>query len=112
MRSDLEVLEEFVDEVGGLSEAARMLTSGSVCPTPQTVFNWMRRGRVAAGQRLHFLTVFNDAMPKEHRLPLEWLAAPKSQRRATNGGASRWQAEGKARGKAQGQRREAARAGA
>ena len=70
MRDDLKVIGDLCDALGGLSAAARELSTDEQQLTPQHIYNWRKRGRVAPEQRLHFLTVFNRVMPKRKHLDL------------------------------------------
>ena len=86
MRDDLKVIADLCDALGGLSAAARELSTDEQQLTPQHIYNWRTRGRVAPEQRLHFLTVFNRVMPKRKRLDLSWLASPAA---STSNGSSK-----------------------
>jgi len=86
MRDDLKVIGDLCDALGGLSAAARELSTDAQQLMPQHLYNWRKRGRVAPEQRLHFLTVFNRVMPKRKHLDLSWLASPAA---STSNGSSK-----------------------
>src|SRR5579883_1265339 len=88
---DLKVITDLCDALGGLSATARELSIPDRPLTPQHIYNWRKRGRVAPEQRLNFLTVFNRVMPKRKHLDLTWLASPaaNSNGSASHGGKSR-----------------------
>src|SRR5262245_21156642 len=94
MRDDSTVIEAFCQKVGGLKAAAALLQTEERPLTPQHIYNWRKRGRVAPEQRFHFREVFNREMPKRKHLGLEWLAAPaiNGNRSASHGRKSRQKA--------------------
>src|SRR5262245_57721773 len=92
MRDDQKVISDLCEALGGLSAVARKMSTDERPLTPQHVYNWRKRGRVSPEQRLNFLTLFNQVMPKRKRLDLTWLASPAantSNGSAHHGGKSR-----------------------
>jgi hypothetical protein len=73
---DLKVITDLCDALGGLSATARELSTPKKKISPQHIYNWRKRGRVAPEQRLAFLTLYNRVMPKRRHLGLHWLASP------------------------------------
>lgn len=95
---DLQAINDLCTAVGGLSAAARELSTPARPLRAQHIHNWRKRGRVAPEQRLNFLTVFNRVMPKRKHLDMTWLASPAAHYgngSANHGGKSRRKARPK-----------------
>jgi hypothetical protein len=80
---DVETINLLADKLGGLTAMAAELSKDGVFTTPQAIYAWKVRGRVAPEHRQRFLSLYNRTMPKSRQLGMDFLATPATD--ATNG---------------------------